>query len=181
MEEPFPRECGDKILAMDSQRSLESAETYTYFADGKLFPFLEVSGEKGFLLPVGRHNSFWLKGSAGQSFGDSGSAFGNTYSGALQCYPNYIQFCLFGHDLATGLWGAESGQGKANYMSAGTQMNIQMVLFTHMKTTLSFGYARAWGGGLNQGEFMVSLKLLQHRTVSANFLENNYTFVAYWF
>lgn len=188
-----------------------SAEAYTYLAGGKLFPFLEVSGEKGFLLPVGRHNSFWLKGSAGQSFGDSGSAFGNTYFGgfrnnyldngevnryrtinampgaridqigahnyfkatgeinfcpirfnnfgALQCYPNYIQFCMFGHDLMTDWWGREK-INKANYVSAGAQMNIQMVFFTHMKTTLSFGYARIWGNGLNQGEFMVSLKLL---------------------
>ena len=79
--------------------------------------------------------------------------------GALQCYPNYIQFCLFGHDLMTDWWGSEK-LNKANYVSAGAQMNIQMVFFTHMKTTLSVGYARAWGNGLNQGEFMVSLKLL---------------------
>ncbi len=80
--------------------------------------------------------------------------------GALQCYPNYIQFCLFGHDLMTDWWGPERTANKANYISAGAQMNIQMVFFTHMKTTLSLGYARAWGNGLNQGEFMVSLKLL---------------------
>lgn len=188
-----------------------SAEAYTYLADGKLFPSIEVSGEKGFLLPFGRHNSLWLKGSAGQSFGNSDSVFGNSYFGgfrnnyvdngevnryrtinampgaridqigahnylkatgeinfcpirfnnfgALQCYPNYIQFCVFAHDLATDLWGADRLQ-RANYVSAGAQMNIQMVFFTHMKTTLSIGYARAWGNGLNQGEFMVSLKLL---------------------
>lgn len=29
-----------------------------------------------------------------------------------------------------------------------------------MKTTLSVGYARVWGNGLKQGEFMLSLKLL---------------------
>lgn len=189
-----------------------SADTYSYLADGKFFPSVELSGELGFLLPFGKHNSFWLKGSGGQSFGDSGSAFGNTYFGgfrnnyvdngevnryhtvtalpgaridqiaahsylkatgeinfcpirfnnfgALQCYPNYIQFCVFAHDLATDLWGPERRFNKANYMSAGAQMNVQMVFFTHMKTTLSFGYARAWGNGLNQGEFMVSLKLL---------------------
>lgn len=66
---------------------------------------------------------------------------------------------LFGHDLMTDWWGSEK-LNKANYVSAGAQMNIQMVFFTHMKTTLSVGYARAWGNGLNQGEFMVSLKLL---------------------
>lgn len=188
-----------------------SADAYSYLADGKLFPSLEISGDKGFLLPVGQHNSFWFKGSAGQSFGDRGSAFGNTYFGgfrnnyvdngevnryrtvnampgaridqicahsylkatgeinfcpirfnnfgALQCYPNYIQFSLLGHDLATDLWGVKDNC-KANFISAGAQMNIQMVFFTHMKTTLSFGYARLWGDDLRQGEFMVSLKLL---------------------
>ncbi len=188
-----------------------SAEGYTYLADGKLFPYLEVSGDVGFLLPFGRHNSFWLKGTAGQSFGDSGSSFGNTYFGgfrnnyvdngevnryrtvnampgaridqigahsflkataefnfcpirfnnfgALQCYPNYIQFRLLGHELATDLWGS-GPSGRANYLSAGAQMNVQMVFFTHMKTVLSIGYARVWGGNLRQGEFMVSLKLL---------------------
>lgn len=187
------------------------ASGYTYFADSRLFPSIDISGDLGFLLPVGQHNSFWLKGAAGQAFGDSSSALGNSYFGgfrnnyvdngdinryrtasafpgaridqiaahtyakltgevdfspirfnnfgALQCYPNYIQLCLFGHDLMTDWWGSEK-LNKANYISAGAQMNIQMVFFTHMKTTLSLGYARAWGNGLNQGEFMVSLKLL---------------------
>lgn len=189
-----------------------SASGYSYLADGKLFPFIDISGDLGTLLPFGRHNSFWLKGALGQSLGDSKSALGNSYFGgfrnnyvdngvanrfstvyampgahidqicahnyakftgeidfcpirfdnfgALQCYPNYIQFCLFGHDLMTDWWGSERATNKANYISAGAQMNIQMVFFTHMKTTLSIGYARAWGNGLNQGEFMVSLKLL---------------------
>lgn len=188
-----------------------SASAYTYLADGKFFPSIDISGDLGFLLPVGEHNAFWLKGAAGQSFGDINSALGNSYFGgfrnnyvdngdinryrtvsafpgaridqisahsyakftgevdfcpirfnnfgALQCYPNYIQFTAFFNDLMTDWWGAP-GLTRGNYMSAGAQMNIQMVFFTHMKTTLSFGYARAWGNGLNQGEFMVSLKLL---------------------
>ena len=188
-----------------------SASAYTYLADGKFFPSIDVSGDLGFLLPVGEHNAFWLKTAAGQNFGDVKSALGNTYFGgfrnnyvdngdinryrtvsafpgaridqisahsyakftgevdfcpirfnnfgALQCYPNYIQFTAFFNDLMTDWWGAP-GLTRGNYMSAGAQMNIQMVFFTHMKTTLSFGYARAWGNGLNQGEFMVSLKLL---------------------
>ena len=79
--------------------------------------------------------------------------------GALQCYPNYIQFIVFGKGLMTNLW-EDLDTGQALYYSAGAQMNIQMVFFTHMKATLSFGYARGWAEGLNQGEFMVSLKLL---------------------
>lgn len=79
--------------------------------------------------------------------------------GALQCYPNYVQFCVFGNDLMADYWGRERNS-RANYVSAGAQMNVQMVFFTYLKTTLSMGYARVWGGGLNQGEFMISLKLL---------------------
>lgn len=79
--------------------------------------------------------------------------------GALQCYPNYIQFCLFGHDLMTDQWGSRSGD-RANYVSVGAQMNIQLVFFSYLKSTLSVGYARTWGNAINQGEFMISLKLL---------------------
>ena len=79
--------------------------------------------------------------------------------GALRCYPNYLQFKLFASDLLADYWGSELGN-KANYVSCGAQMNIPLVLFTHMKATLSAGYARTWGGSLNRGEFMVSLKLL---------------------
>ena len=188
-----------------------AADCYTYLAGGRLFPSLDISGSAGFLLPVGRHNSFWLMGAMGQAFGDSGSSLGNSYFGgfrnnyidngvveryrtvnsmpgakidqicahnyakltgeinftpirfnnfgALQCYPNYIQFSIFGNDLLTDMWGG-TRDNRANYVSAGAQMNVQMVLFTHMKTTLSLGYARVWGNGLRQGEFMISLKLL---------------------
>ena len=184
---------------------------YTYLADGKFFPSIDASFDIGTLLPFGKHNSIWLKSSAGQSFGDSRSSLGNTYFGgfrnnyvdngavnryrtlsampgakidqirahsyakftgeinfspirfnnfgALQFYPNYIQFCIFGSDLMADWWGREAAR-KGNYVSAGAQMNIQLVMFTHMKTTLSVGYARVWGNGLKQGEFMLSLKLL---------------------
>lgn len=200
------------IGAVEAEQGyLFSANAYTYLANGKFFPSIDLTGDLGFLLPVGEHNSFWLRTAAGQNFGDINSALGNSYFGgfrnnyvdngainrfrnaaafpgaridqisahsyakftgevdfcpirfnnfgALQCYPNYIQFTAFFNDLMTDWWGAP-GLTRGNYMSAGAQMNIQMVFFTHMKTTLSFGYARAWGNGLNQGEFMVSLKLL---------------------
>ena len=55
-----------------------------------------------------------------------------------------------------------TGTGSNGYfdISVGAQMNIPLVLFTYMSTTLSVGYARIWGGGLDSGELMVSLKLL---------------------
>ncbi|MCQ2177792.1 MAG: hypothetical protein MJY42_02775 [Bacteroidales bacterium] len=187
------------------------ASGYTYLAGGKLFPAIDLTWEQGFLLPVGLHNSFWLKGTVGQSFGDASTTLGNSYFGgfrnnyidngavnryrtisampgaridqikahsyakftgeinfspirfnnfgALQCYPNYIQFTAFANDLMADYWGPEMNN-RANYISAGLQMNVQLVLFAHMSTTLSVGYARIWGNGLNNGEFMISLKLL---------------------
>lgn len=187
---------------------------YTYLAGGKFFPSLDIAGNVGWLLPVGKHNSFWLKTCLGQAFGDIGSVFGNSYFGgfrnnyvdngavnryrslnsmpgaridqiqahnyakftgeinfcpirfnnfgALGFYPNYIQFNIFANDLMTDWWGRgkDGANGRANYVSAGAQMNIQLVMFSALKTTLSIGYARVWGNNLKQGEFMVSLKLL---------------------
>lgn len=197
--------------AIDAEKGYKySASAYSYLASGKLFPFIDVSADWGFHLPVGNHNSFWLRGAAGQSFGDSNSTLGNSYFGgfrnnyvdhasinrfrtsssmpgfridqieahsyakigaeivgapirlenvgALRFYPNFIQFSVFGYDLVTNGW--EPGLETRSHYSAGAQMNIQMVMFTHMKTTLSIGYARAWADNLKQGEFMVSLKLL---------------------
>lgn len=186
--------------------------TYTYLANGKFFPSADISFDKGFLLPVGLHNAFWVKGVVGQCFGDSKSSLGNIYFGgfrnnyvdngtefryrtinsmpgagidqicahsfakitgevnicpirlnnfgALQCYPNYIQFNLFASKLFTDYWGSEKDLNNSNYLSLGAQMNIPMVLFSNMKTTLSVGYARTWGDELNRNELMISLKLL---------------------
>lgn len=79
--------------------------------------------------------------------------------GALRCYPNFIQFNVFAADLMTDLWGCDR-RYKSNYVSIGTQMNMQLVLFTHMTTTLSVGYARIFANDLKGGELMISLKLL---------------------
>lgn len=188
------------------------ASTYTYYAGGELFPSAQMSGDLGFHLPFGLHNSFWIKGIAGQSLCASNSSWGKTYFGgfkntlidhgevnryrtlnsmpgvkidqipahsyvkftgelnfspvrfnnvgATQCYPNYAQFTLFCNELMTDYWGEMRAENKASYVSVGGQLNIQMVLFTHMSSTLSFGYARVYGNGKNSGEFMVSLKIL---------------------
>ncbi|MBQ0025557.1 MAG: hypothetical protein KBT00_07560 [Bacteroidales bacterium] len=211
--------CGKMISSLGAITAEQgyklSANAYTYLAGGKLFPSVDLSADFGVLLPIGQHNSFWLKTSAGQAFGDASSSFGNSYFGgfrnnyvdngtvyryrtvsampgakidqimahsyakatgeinfcpirfnnfgALQFYPNYIEFCAFAHDLVTDWWTLSKSAPrpeKNNYVSVGAQMNTQLVIFTHLKTTLSVGYARVWGGGLNQGELMVSLKLL---------------------
>ncbi len=79
--------------------------------------------------------------------------------GGIQCYPNFIQFNVFAADLMTDLWGCDH-KYKSNYVSVGAQMNTQLVLFTHMRSTLSIGYARMFSNEFNRGEFMISLKLL---------------------
>lgn len=188
-----------------------SLEGSMYLAGGQLFPAAKATFEKGFLLPVGHNNSFWIRSTVGQNFGDSNSSFGNDYFGgfrnnyvdngavnrfrttlsmpgapideicahsyakfngelsftpirlnnfgALKCYPSYIQLTTFVNDLMADYWGSESSS-RTNYISAGTQINIPLVLFTYMQTTLSVGYAHIWGGGLDRGELMISLKLL---------------------
>lgn len=121
-----------------------SASAYTYLADGRFFPSIDISGDLGFLLPVGEHNAFWLKGAAGQAFGDSNSALGNSYFGGFR--NNYVD-------------NGDINRYRTASAFPGARID-QIAAHSYAKMTLSFGYARAWGNGLNQGEFMVSLKLL---------------------
>ena len=60
------------------------AQGYGYLAGGHIYPSVEVSGDVGFLLPVDRNNSFWLRTTAGHNFGDAGTVFGNTYLGGFR-------------------------------------------------------------------------------------------------
>ena len=57
---------------------------YGYLAGGHFYPSLEASGDFGFLLPVDRNNSFWIRTVAGHNFGDAGTVFGNTYFGGFR-------------------------------------------------------------------------------------------------
>ena len=58
--------------------------------DGKLFPQIDVTYDRGFLLPFTRNLSFWLRGAAGKTFGDKNSVFGYSYFGGFR--NNYIDF-----------------------------------------------------------------------------------------
>lgn len=82
--------------------------------------------------------------------------------GMLCLYPTYAQLSLFATDLAANPWGNCQFN---NYVNVGAQLNIEVVLFNHMKTTWSIGYARMFNqssSGLkhNTGELLLSLKLL---------------------
>ena len=50
-------------------------------------------------------------------------------------------------------------QTQKNFFSTGIQLDMELVLFTLLKSTLSFGFSRAYGPMLPNDQFMVSLKL----------------------
>lgn len=83
--------------------------------------------------------------------------------GLLGLYPTYTQLSLFSSNLLANPWG--KGQFH-NYINVGAQMNIEIVIFSYLKTTWSLGYAHIWetgnsaGNKLSRGEWMISLKLL---------------------
>ena len=59
-------------------------------------------------------------------------------------------------------WGKQSF---GNYLSIGAQVNVEVVLYNYMKTTVSFGYARCMGQESavpcrSGGEWLLSIKLL---------------------
>ena len=188
--------------------------TYTYLADGKFYPSLIMTLDKGVLLPVMRNTCAWLRLAVGQNFGGDDLVFGNTYfggfrnnyvdyraadryrsvaslpgmtidavsahsfckatgelnlqplrfrnTGLLYLYPTYAQLSLFATDLMANPWGKQSF---GNYLSIGAQVNVEVVLYNYMKTTVSFGYARCMGQESSVpcrsgGEWLLSIKLL---------------------
>ena len=60
------------------------AQGYGYLAGGRFYPSVEATGDFGFLLPIDRNNSFWLRTAAGHNFGDPSTIFGNTYLGGFR-------------------------------------------------------------------------------------------------
>ena len=71
-------------------------------------------------------------------------------------YATYARLVLFGMGLQTNV---ATGLETATYYSAGAQLDWEIVLFSLLRSTLSFGYARAWADGNPADLFMVSLKL----------------------
>lgn len=56
---------------------------YAYLAGGKLYPTLSAQCDVGFLVPLMRNTSFWLRSAMGQNFGNPDSVFGNEYFGGF--------------------------------------------------------------------------------------------------
>jgi 6-phosphogluconolactonase (cycloisomerase 2 family) len=78
--------------------------------------------------------------------------------GFLSFYSTYARFSVFG----MGLWADPTySDYKYEVYNAGAQLDFELVLFSLIKSTLSFGYARAFEKGfLPKDQYMVSLKLL---------------------
>jgi len=73
-------------------------------------------------------------------------------------YPTYVKASVFGTHLMTNFG---RPQELSHIFNAGAQVDIQLVLFTYLKTTWSAGYARCFGqDGPGANGWMFSLKLL---------------------
>jgi hypothetical protein len=76
--------------------------------------------------------------------------------GLLGFYSTYARFSLFGMGLFTNFF---NDRTQKNFFSTGVQLDLELVLFTLLKSTLSFGFSRAYGPMMPKDQFMVSLKL----------------------
>jgi len=74
-------------------------------------------------------------------------------------YSTYARMTIFGMGMATNLNYNQPQIKQLNYYSAGSQVDIEIVIFSLLKPTLSFGYAKAYRPTNSHDEFMVSLKL----------------------
>jgi hypothetical protein len=71
-------------------------------------------------------------------------------------YSTYGRVTLFGMGLFTNL---ANDQPQTNYYASGIQLDLEIVLFSMLKSTLSLGYSRAYGEMPSKDQFMISLKL----------------------
>lgn len=74
-------------------------------------------------------------------------------------YSTYARVTMFGMGIFTNIAYDQPQIKQLNYYSTGAQLDIEIVLFSLLKSTLSFGYARAYGPAHPNDQFMVSLKL----------------------
>jgi hypothetical protein len=183
---------------------------YGYLANGNFYPSFISEQHVGFLVPIVRNTSFWIRNSIGQSLGKSGSSFSSFYFGGFRnnyvdwqeetqyrkvfafpgvnidnlsghnfiktmgelnlkpirlrnvgttwLYPTFIKSSLFGTHL---LLNPDKEPFRRNLFNAGAQIDLELVLFSYMRTTWSMGYAQKYESGFrNRDQWMFSLKLL---------------------
>ncbi|MDP3461325.1 MAG: hypothetical protein Q8S18_00910 [Bacteroidales bacterium] len=194
----------------DEKGYLWNLIAYSYLANGNLYPSLVSEQHIGFLVPVVRNTSFWIRNSVGQSFGKKGSSFSSFYFGGFRnnyidwqhadqyrkilafpgvgidalsaynfvktmgelnlkpirlrnvgttwLYPTYIKTSLFGTHA---LLNPDDEISRRNVFNAGMQVDLELVLFSYLKTTWSAGYARKFEESvLPLEQWMFSVKLL---------------------
>jgi hypothetical protein len=78
--------------------------------------------------------------------------------GTTWAYVNWARFTLFSSGLLTNF---TSDPSRGYFVNLGTQLDLRLVLFSYLNTTLSGGYAAAAdrNGHINT-EYMVSLRIL---------------------
>jgi len=77
--------------------------------------------------------------------------------GLLGFYSTYIRFTVFGQGLFTNFF---NDQVNHNWFSSGAQVDLELVLFSLLKSSFSVGYARAYRDGTGpKDQVMISLKL----------------------
>jgi len=78
--------------------------------------------------------------------------------GFLSAYVRFARLSLFQSNLITDI---SNDVARSNHHNIGAQLDFEIVFFSLLKSTLSFGYARAFNKYSDPGnEFMISLKLL---------------------
>lgn len=78
--------------------------------------------------------------------------------GTTWLYPTYIKSSLFSTHL---LMNPDDDPSRRNVFNAGAQIDLELVLFSYLKTTWSVGYAQQFEANkLPQQEWMFSIKLL---------------------
>ena len=78
--------------------------------------------------------------------------------GVPSAYVTWAGINLFASGISTDF---DSEAFRRTVSSVGAQIDLKLVIFTNLSTTLSLGYAQAFEGGLDTAdEFMVSLKIL---------------------
>ena len=79
-------------------------------------------------------------------------------AGWPEFYFTWASPAIFGSAIVTDM---EDDQLRRELYNVGAQIDLKLVIFTNLSTTLSFGYARAFESGRpSANEFMISLKIL---------------------
>ncbi len=79
--------------------------------------------------------------------------------GITNFYATWMRLSLFGNAIVTN---PENADWRQEVWDVGAQLNMKLILFFSLESTLSAGYARAFEEGYDpRDEMMVSLKILR--------------------